>query len=388
MSTPIYTREECKKLIEELGIIKKDKNPIRVSKTKITSELMESILFHTNKCRDNISERIFWIINDVEDYPICKQCGKQFQPRFYGFRTDSSNRRFCSPKCSSKNESVLEQTKQTCIQKYGVDHPWKSPIIREQIKQTNFENFGVEHQLQSPIIKEQIKQTNLKKYGVEHVLQSPVVREKSKQTWLKNLEVDHPWKSPIIQEQIKQTNLKNYGVEYPFQSPIIQEQIKQTNLKNYGVENAMQSLEIQEKVMQTNMINFGVPYLMQNKDIFLKQQKNAFRLKTLILPSGLEITYQGYENVAIIKLLENYSEEQIILGRDLIPTIKYKFENKSRVYHPDIYIPYENKIIEVKSVWTYEKELAKNLAKRQACLDQGYQFEFWICSDKELLEIM
>ena len=43
-----------------------------------------------------------------------------------------------------------------------------------------------------------------------------------------------------------------------------------------------------------------------------------------------------------------------------------------------IYIKSQNKIIEVKSKWTYEIEIIKNKLKKEACLDMGMEFEFWI----------
>jgi hypothetical protein len=61
------------------------------------------------------------------------------------------------------------------------------------------------------------------------------------------------------------------------------------------------------------------------------------------------------------------------------------FENKERVYFCDIYISKENKIIEVKSQYTYEKELERNILKKEACIRYGYAFEFWIYDPKSKL---
>jgi hypothetical protein len=113
------------------------------------------------------------------------------------------------------------------------------------------------------------------------------------------------------------------------------------------------------------------------------------RNKKAILPSGKEIIYQGYEMIAILELLKTYSEEEIKSERKEIPSISYLGEdNKSHRYFPDIYIPNGNLIIEVKSEWTMKQNLEKNLLKSRAARDLGYNFEFWICSDKEVLEII
>lgn len=94
----------------------------------------------------------------------------------------------------------------------------------------------------------------------------------------------------------------------------------------------------------------------------------------------------GYENIAINKLLEKFSEDEIITLN--IPKIKYTDNNKQRIYFPDIYIPKENLIIEIKSTYTYKKHFQNILLKKQATINQGYNFQIWICSDKHILEII
>lgn len=81
-----------------------------------------------------------------------------------------------------------------------------------------------------------------------------------------------------------------------------------------------------------------------------------------------------------------YNENEIITIN--IPSIKYIFEQKERRYYADIWIPSENLIIEVKSEWTYKKDLEKNLKKRDTCLELGYKFQFWICDKKQVLLIL
>lgn len=65
-------------------------------------------------------------------------------------------------------------------------------------------------------------------------------------------------------------------------------------------------------------------------------------------------------------------------------------------YYPDIYIPKENKIIEVKGMWwwngngiaKYESRLKNNLKKRDAVLEAGYQYEVWLFEDKNNYRIL
>ena len=97
------------------------------------------------------------------------------------------------------------------------------------------------------------------------------------------------------------------------------------------------------------------------------------------MPSGKIVGVQGYEPFAIDYLLENYSEDRIMIYTFDKPRIVYKTDDgKNHYYFPDLYILDENLIIEVKSLYTYNKNIPRNILKRQACLDAGYNFKFMI----------
>ena len=53
---------------------------------------------------------------------------------------------------------------------------------RKKTRQTNLEKYGVEYPFQSKEVQEKMKQTNLEKYGVENILQVKEVRDKIFQT--------------------------------------------------------------------------------------------------------------------------------------------------------------------------------------------------------------
>jgi len=99
-------------------------------------------------------------------------------------------------------------------------------------------------------------------------------------------------------------------------------------------------------------------------------------------PSGNIVKVQGYEPQALDILINKYKETDIISGTKNIileiGPIRYFYENNEYTYYPDIYIKSINTIIEVKSQWTFDKWKEKNLAKEQACLQQGFNFEFMI----------
>jgi hypothetical protein len=142
----------------------------------------------------------------------------------------------------------------------------------------------------------------------------------------------------------------------------------------------------QEKTFQKL---YGVNRPSQDPTIFEKTQKSGKKLRDYTFISGHIVRVRGYEPLAL-SLLEklNYTENNLIVDTKQMPKIWYKFvDNTRHRYHPDIFIPEENLIIEVKSTYTYNKYKDKNLLKKQACLDAGYNFEFMIFDDRgNLLE--
>lgn len=84
---------------------------------------------------------------------------------------------------------------------------------------------------------------------------------------------------------------------------------------------------------------------------------------------------------------KGYKEEDIVVSNAAIEKYTGKIwyndsENKKRKYYPDIYIISKNKIVEVKSYYTYDTAFSINIRKKNACLSLGIHFEFWIYDDK------
>jgi hypothetical protein len=106
--------------------------------------------------------------------------------------------------------------------------------------------------------------------------------------------------------------------------------------------------------------------------------------KTFVFPSGREIKCQGYEPFALRDLINsNINEDDILNERTKTPEIWFFDENNIKHrYYVDIFIPSQNKCIEVKSLYTYEKDKYKNLLKEEAAKNLGYNFEFWIYDKK------
>ena len=135
---------------------------------------------------------------------------------------------------------------------------------------------------------------------------------------------------------------------------------EKTCMEKYGVRNVSFVSEIQEKIL-----------------------KNSKKHKKYKFPNGRIEYIQGYENFAIDFLLESKVQEDDIVCVGEIPTFWYKDENKEKMYFPDIMIRSSKTIIEVKSEWTYLKDIDKNYKKFSAVLENGlYNFRLLIFGEK------
>ena len=155
-----------------------------------------------------------------------------------------------------------------------------------------------------------------------------------------------------------------------------------TNIEKYGCRNVFQNNDIKEKINYKYIEKYGVRHPMQNKTIFSKAQKSCFSKKEYTFPSGKKTYVRGYEPYCIDDLLKTYTEDEIITETADIPIINYKKHNskKNSIYYPDIFLP--DKLIEVKSLYTLEKDLENNILKIKACLKLGYSIELRVYSNK------
>jgi hypothetical protein len=114
-------------------------------------------------------------------------------------------------------------------------------------------------------------------------------------------------------------------------------------------------------------------------------EENPEKIKEYIYPSGKIIKVQGYENYALDFLLnnENINENSIITSRKLVPEIWYIDNNdKKRRHYVDIFIPSQNRCIEVKSTWTAEKKKDCIFLKQSSAKKLGYNYEIWVYHGK------
>ena len=143
---------------------------------------------------------------------------------------------------------------------------------------------------------------------------------------------------------------------------------KDTSFDKYGFDNPSKSDEIKQKIVNTNMERHGVAYAMQSPELFRKAQQSSFQRRKYVSPYGKEFMVMGYEDVFLEEFFKEYQNTvEIYGGEDIdIPVIDYEFNGKNHKYYPDFYIPELNELIEIKSIYLYEKDTDEILAKAEA----------------------
>lgn len=241
---------------------------------------------------------------------FCKYCGKPT-------KFDSMHygyQTYCSRKCFKQDFSDIKT----------INNPMHSKEAKQHQRETNLKRYNVTQNTKRPEIKQQIIDTNKKVYGVENVSQDPTIKAKA----LKSRET--------------------------------------TNMKNHGVKSSLSVPYVKTKIKRALMINHGVESPMQNQEIFNKAQKTRFLLHKF---KDKNLFYQGsYE----LHFLDTFFDKFPDITRG--PSIKYMFDNKIKIHHPDFYIPSLNLIIEIKNSYLYKRYYDSIKAKEKGALKMGYDY--------------
>jgi len=202
---------------------------------------------------------------------------------------------------------------------------------------------------------------------------SSAIKDKKSNTCMKNYGVTSWLK---LREKVKESMLEKHGVEHALNSPLIKERMYNKLFLKYGVDNVSKLTVVKKKKEETCFNNYGTVNPSQNKDIFKKQLLSSYKIiyynDELFSQGTYELDFLNYcENKDIINLVSNG------------PSVKYILEsnNTKHVYHADFFIESYNLIVEIKSKYTYEVDLEKNLMKKKYSELNGYNFLFIINKD-------
>lgn len=157
-------------------------------------------------------ERLFWMINNLQEYPKCRACSKSlssfhwepflkpelrdplFKDRKSGYRP------FCSRVCAYNFEGLKKAKYTGTVQaRFGVDHPMKNPEVILKVKRTNVAKYGV--QWPNAWNTQQFAEHVYAKHGVFEVRSIPGVSEKIASTKLEQSLDSFPGLVQKIQEE-------------------------------------------------------------------------------------------------------------------------------------------------------------------------------------------
>lgn len=128
--------------------------------------------------------------------------------------------------------SYSEKMKKLSLEKYGVEHPMQSDVVKSRQRQALFDKYGVEYAGQIESGKLKSVRTNLARYGVTHSSKLQVTQEKKRATVKERYGVDHVAKLDSVKRKTKETCLKRFGVDQPMKSPEIRQKSNETYYKN------------------------------------------------------------------------------------------------------------------------------------------------------------
>ena len=224
----------------------------------------------------NYPRQIVWhLANNIIDIPKCQneKCSNKvkWNNQMKEYRT------FCSNKCHNSSIRTKTKKKQTNLQRYGVEVPAKSDIIKEKMKQTNINRYGVEHTLQVPEIRQQIKQTNKERYGVENPMQAEIIKRKGQKTKFRkygNVTYNN-------REKVIQTSIDRYSTLHPNQKhfPIKTAEILLDEndftqfMKDKTIFQASRLFEIDISTTQRYIKKYNVTDYIQNKSYLENEMK-------------------------------------------------------------------------------------------------------------------
>lgn len=206
---------------------------------------------------------------------------------------------------------------------------------------------------------------------------SKCTNNKYKVTCLEKYGVDNISKLSITHDKIRETSIERYGETSYMKTDKSREENKIRTMEKYGVDNVLKSDIVRNNIKKTCLLKYGVENASQCPEIFSKQQKSRFEINNF---NDTDIYYQGtYEHDFLEKYYNAYKIEKAT-------PIEYFYDGSIRVYYPDFFLPEYNLIVEIKSIYTFEKYLNKNTAKKEKCIELGYNFIFIIDKDYKEFE--
>jgi hypothetical protein len=333
-----------------------------------------------------------------------------------GERAEATSQKIYGVSNPSKNEEIKKKIVETMVKNHGVEYAQQNLDIRAKTDATSLKKYGKLRAFLLPEIFDKIRKTHKAKYGVEFPLQAKEIQDKISLTFMKTLGATRPFLSEIFLQKMKEKYghewfcctdtfkeimLERFGSEHYVTSDHCKQQMlerfgsehyvtsdhcKQQMLERFGSEYFITSQTYRDYMLKT----YGAESAMQCPELFRKAQASSFCRKPYVSPDGKTFMVLGYEGVALDDILMQEGVKTFYAGEDIeIPVFQYiGDDDKTHYYYPDVYIPDENRVIEIKSVYTYNREPEKTLCKALK-VSETHLFELRLYNHKkEVVEIL
>lgn len=338
------------------------------------------------------SLRVKFFLDDKSEIPTCPICNDS--PCYVVSDGSRISQTCISKECDDANK--LDKAKKTSMERYGVESPAKSDVVKKRRVETNLRKYGAKSHTQTEEYKQKIR-------GRKH---SDETRKKMSETAKRVMDE----RGDEIIAARKATNFERYGVEHASQNLSIQKKVKDTHTKRYGshylsseagkqsridafgTENYFRTPEFQEKVKKHNMEKYGTRHHLQNPDALEKLDDREWLLSkykestivgiaeeigsspstvwNYLIEYGVEDSEHGASKVSqgerdLIEFLTEKNLNLVTSSRSIIPPLEL-----------DIYIPEDSLAIEFNGIfWHSERFQDRDYHQKKslACMDKGIQ---------------
>jgi hypothetical protein len=338
------TREQLKILLQNDYISKTGKAKLRKMPEDIKDIVIKETSFYKYQEYQHLGLRCYFIINDIYEVKKCPECNTEIHPiSLQKYKTQN----FCSLSCSTKNKDVLEKSKQTNLEKYGVEYVTQHP---ETIKKQ--------------------QATNLEKYGVQSVLQHKDIIKKKITTTISRHGIVSCFQNNEIQDKIKKANIEKYGVEYPLQYGSILNKTKISMKEKYGTEHAglchigKENIKILDDKEKFSKIIDGKTLTEISSQINIKCKSSILKI---IKKYELDDLYQKKSPSYLEHEMQEFLDEN---------NISYETNNRTILNgrELDFYIPDYNMAIEMNGVYWHSDKFK---------CDKYYHYDKWkMCNEQ------
>lgn len=241
----------------------------------------------TSLMKDNgwEAKQALWHLVFPEGRTTCSRIECDETPAFLRNTRDGwGYRKYCCNSCAQGAPEIYARKQATWKDKYGVDNPAKSQLIKDKTIITNQKRYGTDYTQQNKKVRAKGKRTNLKRYGVEHIFQNPDVVAKAKATLLERYGVEHANQHPEFLDKAQR---------HAFNSSVIKLKGKKFKIQGYEG-HALKVLVDQLGVPVTNITT----KTSNQKEIWWEYKNKRHRYHT-----DIRINYKGKDISLEVKSL-------------------------------------------------------------------------------------